>query len=163
MHSVGRKYQTSFKHVMDRRDWTNEKTLDDTIGHGTFVAGMVGGLNAKCMGMAPDVELHIYRVFTTRRISFTSWFLDAFNFAMHAGMDVLNLSIGGPDFLDRPFTEKVLEVTASGIVMTSAIGNDGPVYGTLNNPGDMNSVIGVGGMGFRDNLAYFSSRGMTTW
>ena len=51
-------------------------------------------------------------------------------------IDVLNLSIGGPDFLDRPFVEKVWELSASGVVVVSAIGNDGPRYGTLNNPGN---------------------------
>lgn len=163
MRSVSRDYLRSFKHVVDRRDWTSDKSVDDTIGHGTFVASQVGGRNARCMGVAPEAQLHIYRLFTSYRVSFTSWFLDAFNFAMHAGVDVLNLSIGGPDFLDQPFTEKVREVTAHGIILTSAIGNDGPAYGTLNNPADMNSVIGVGGMGHRENLASFSSRGMTTW
>ena len=75
--------------------------------------------------------------------------------------------------------DKVLEVTSSGIIMTSgeavvvpplrvlsrrvpvltvlslpasaaaaAIGNDGPLYGTLNNPADQNDVIGVGGIDF---------------
>ena len=56
--------------------------------------------------MAPDAELHVYRVFTDRQLSYTSWFLDAFNYAIHARIDVLNLSIGGPDFLDRPFVDK---------------------------------------------------------
>jgi membrane-bound transcription factor site-1 protease len=97
-------------------------------------------------------------------VSFTAWFLDAFNYAIHNKMDVLNLSIGGPDFMDRPFVEKVMEVVSSGIIMISAIGNDGPLWGTLNNPADMNSVIGVGGLGsIPDTLARFSSRGMTTW
>lgn len=41
------------------------------------------------------------------QISYTSWFLDAFNYAIVTGMDVLNLSIGGPDYLDLPFVEKV--------------------------------------------------------
>ena len=41
------------------------------------------------------------------QISSTSWFLDAFNYAIATGMDVLNLSIGGPDYLDLPFVEKV--------------------------------------------------------
>ena len=91
-------------------------------------------------------------------------FLDAFNYAIHKRVDVLNLSIGGPDFMDRPFTEKVNEVTSNGIIMVSAIGNDGPLFGTLNNPADMNDVIGVGGLGGKKNhLASFSSRGMTTW
>lgn len=47
--------------------------------------------------------------------------------------------------------------------MVSAIGNDGPLYGTLNNPADMADVIGVGGINFEDEIARFSSRGMTTW
>ena len=123
------------------------------------------------------------------QVSYTSWFLDAFNYAMALGMNVVNLSIGaparaccpgllscgrgapaalplplaslarirasaapppapchpaargpappagGPDYLDQPFVEKVAEITSAGIIMVSAIGNDGPLYGTLNNPG----------------------------
>ena len=41
------------------------------------------------------------------QVSYTSWFLDAFNYAMATEMNVVNLSIGGPDYLDRPFVEKV--------------------------------------------------------
>ena len=40
-------------------------------------------------------------------MSYTTWFLDAFNYALHTKMDVINLSIGGPDFLDAPFVDKV--------------------------------------------------------
>jgi membrane-bound transcription factor site-1 protease len=57
----------------------------------------------------------------------------------------------------------VLELTANKVIMISAIGNDGPLYGTLNNPGDQSDVIGVGGMNFEETIAKFSSRGMTTW
>ena len=55
------------------------------------------------------------------------------------------------------------EITSSGILMVSAIGNDGPLYGTLNNPADQNDVIGVGGIDYADKIASFSSRGMSTW
>jgi hypothetical protein len=41
------------------------------------------------------------------QVSYTSWFLDAFNYAIATNMDALNLSIGGPDYLDLPFVEKV--------------------------------------------------------
>ena len=44
--------------------------------------------------------------------------------------------------------------------MISAIGNDGPLYGTLNNPADQMDVIGVGGINFDDQIARFSSRGI---
>lgn len=40
------------------------------------------------------------------QVSFTSWFLDAFNYAIATEMNVVNLSIGGPDYLDQPFVEK---------------------------------------------------------
>ncbi|VEL27251.1 unnamed protein product [Protopolystoma xenopodis] len=59
-------------------------------------------------GLAPDVDLYIFRVFTDSQISYTSWFLDAFNYAIARRLDVINLSNGGPDFLDKPFVEKVI-------------------------------------------------------
>lgn len=151
-----------FRNVKDRTNWTNEKTLDDGLGHGTFVAGVIAS-SAECMGFAPDADLHIYRVFTNQQVSYTSWFLDAFNYAILKKIQVLNLSIGGPDFMDTPFVDKVWEMSANGIIMVSAIGNDGPLYGTLNNPADQMDVIGVGGTDFAHNIARFSSRGMTTW
>ena len=83
------------------------------------------------------------------------------------------------------FSVKVWELTANRVIMISAIGNDGPLYGTLNNPADQMDVIGVGGINFDDQVCYlfkkkffvpnghidigllqiasFSSRGMTTW
>lgn len=149
--------------IVERTNWTHEPTLDDGLGHGSFVAGVIAGHNEACPGLAPNVSLHTFRVFTNDQVSFTSWFLDAFNYAMATEMDIVNLSIGGPDYLDRPFVEKVWEVTASGIIMVSAIGNDGPLFGTLNNPADQNDVIGVGGIGYDDRIAAFSSRGMSTW
>ncbi|XP_050538541.1 membrane-bound transcription factor site-1 protease isoform X2 [Daktulosphaira vitifoliae] len=151
-----------FKKVAERTDWTGDGTLDDGLGHGTFVAGLIAS-NSECFGFAPDADLHIFRVFTNNQVSYTSWFLDAFNYAIMKKIHVLNLSIGGPDFMDQPFVDKIWELTANGIIMVSAIGNDGPLYGTLNNPADQMDVIGVGGISFEDHIAKFSSRGMTTW
>jgi membrane-bound transcription factor site-1 protease len=48
-----------------------------------------------------------------------------------AGMHVINLSTGGPDFADRPFVDKVNEAVARGIVVVSAAGNTGPLYGCV--------------------------------
>ena len=151
-----------FRKVKERSNWTHEDTLSDGLGHGTFVAGVVASQDATCPGFAPDAEVHTFRVFTNDQVSYTSWFLDAFNYAMATEMHVINLSIGGPDYLDSPFVDKVNEITANGIIMVSAIGNDGPLYGTLNNPADNLDVIGVGGIDHKDAIAPFSSRGMST-
>ncbi|OIV94251.1 hypothetical protein TanjilG_00102 [Lupinus angustifolius] len=152
-----------FRNIKERTNWTNENTLNDNLGHGTFVAGVIAGVDAECLGFAPDTEIYAFRVFTDAQVSYTSWFLDAFNYAIATNMDVLNLSIGGPDYLDLPFVEKIWEITANNIIMVSAIGNDGPLYGTLNNPADQSDVIGVGGIDYSDHIASFSSRGMSTW
>lgn len=91
----------------------------------------------------------------------TSWFLDAFNYAIIKRLHVINLSNGGPDFMDQPFVDKVNELSANGILLVSAIGNDGPVFGTLNNPADQMDVLGVGGVDANGDIATFSSRGVT--
>ncbi|GAB2230421.1 hypothetical protein Drorol1_Dr00014686 [Drosera rotundifolia] len=109
-------------------------------------------------GIRPD-HPHFRQI----KVSYTSWFLDAFNYAIAINLDVLSLSIGGPDHLDLPFVEKVWELTVNNIIMVSAIGNDGPLYGTLNNPTDQSDVIEVGGIDYSDHIASFSSRGMSTW
>lgn len=152
-----------FKTIVERTDWTNEKTPNDGLGHGTFVAGLISGTSEECPGFAPAASIHIYKVFTKKQVSYTSWFLDAFNHAIMRGINIINLSIGGPDFTDRPFMDKVWELSANGIILISAIGNDGPSFGTLNNPADQMDVIGVGGVNAEGRMARFSSRGMTIW
>lgn len=151
-----------FRNISSRTDWTYENEKDDVIGHGTFVAGIVAG-SGDCKGLAPDTEIYSFRMFSSKKASYTSWFLDAFNFAILRKLNILNLSIGGPDFLDEPFVDKIVEMTANNIIIVSAMGNDGPVFGSTNNPADQLEVIGVGGIGFNDLVSDFSSRGMTHW
>lgn len=57
------------------------------------------------VGMQVDQNLSLL----TLQVSYTSWFLDAFNYAILKKIDVLNLSIGGPDFMDHPFVDKVMK------------------------------------------------------
>ena len=85
-----------------------------------------------------------------------------FNYAIAVGIHLLNMSIGGPDCDDYAFVDKVHEVVANGITIIAAIGNDGPRFGTLNNPGDELDVIGIGAMAYNKKVARFSSRGITS-
>ena len=73
---------------------------------GTFVQNVY----FVCSGFAPDADMYIFRVFTNNQVSYTSWFLDAFNYAILKKINVLNLSIGGPDFMDHPFVDKVHKI-----------------------------------------------------
>jgi len=134
------------------------------LGHGTFISGVVSSLIAECPGIAPEAEVYVMKLFTSDRVSYTSWFLDAFNFVLENNIDIVNLSNGSSDFLDLPFIEKINELTANGVIIVSAIGNEGPFQGTLNNPGDLINVLGIGSLDQSlTNVASFSSRGMATW
>ena len=152
-----------FRHIEERTDWTTDNVLEDTVGHGTFTASVVLGMGSNCPGFAPEASLLTFRVFSGSQVSYTSWFLDAMNHAIRRRVHVINISIGGPDWRDLPFVSKVREMSANGIIVVSAIGNDGPHRGTLNNPADQLDVIGVGGHDDQKRMSAFSSRGFTLW
>ena len=67
-----------FKKIKERTNWTNEKTLDDGLGHGTFVAGVITS-HKECLGFAPDADLYIFRVFTNNQVPFL--FFNSFLFS----------------------------------------------------------------------------------
>eukprot|EP00808_Paulinella_micropora_P008745 g27828.t1 len=151
------------KHVKDRTSWVGSSDPRDEVGHGTAVAGIAAGTHPDCLGMAPEAHIYAYKIFNRQRMTYTSWYLDAVNHAIKTRVDVANLSLGGPDWNDYVFVAKSREVSANGIVLVSAIGNDGPTYGTLYNPGDQTDAIGVGSVNWDNSIANFQSRGMTIW
>jgi subtilisin family serine protease len=162
--------QCSVVNVRERSTWTNEGRLDDWSGHGTFVAGVIGSGGARvpqsecaagstdathteCPGVSPRTEILAVRVFASGQLTYTSWLIDALNHAVARGADIVNLSIGGPDASDVVLTDKVTELASLGVVVVSAIGNDGPDWGTLNSPADMAGVVGVGGVEWDADMA----------
>lgn len=162
------------RHVESVTNWTDEPDAEDRLGHGSTVASLLAGTHAECPGVAPDATLLVYKVFNAQQESRTSWFLDAFNHALGARVQLLNLSVGGPDFLDGLFVGKVRELAARGILVVSGAGNRGPLAGSLLNPADQDEVLGVGALGADEGaaraaaglpppVAPFSARGPTAW
>ena len=43
-------------------NWTDEPSCDDGVGHGTFVAGLIGSTESECGGVAPEARLLVYKV-----------------------------------------------------------------------------------------------------
>lgn len=54
--------------LQERTNWTNEDTLNDNLGHGTFVAGVISSQDSQCLGFAPDAEIYAFRVFTDAQV-----------------------------------------------------------------------------------------------
>jgi membrane-bound transcription factor site-1 protease len=57
----------------ERSNWTHEPTLDDGLGHGSFVAGVIASSDRECPGFAPDVQLYTFRVFTNDQVRFRDY------------------------------------------------------------------------------------------
>jgi membrane-bound transcription factor site-1 protease len=77
-----------FPNIAEVTNWTDEKNEHDSmkhrfysihliylflaIGHGLFVAGVIGS-NKECLGIAPEAQLHIFKVFTNNHVGFFSF------------------------------------------------------------------------------------------
>ena len=67
----------------ERTNWTHEPTLEDGLGHGTFVAGVVAGSDAACPGFAIEADIYTFRVFTNDQASLLPHFLLPFTKKAH--------------------------------------------------------------------------------
>ncbi|KAF9188672.1 hypothetical protein BGZ51_000411 [Haplosporangium sp. Z 767] len=111
-----------------------DKDPMDCAGHGTHVAGIVAarnqGPNAKgsqeFVGVAPDVTLGAYRVFGCNGEVGDDVLLAALKAAYRDGMDVVNLSLGGPSgWPEEPFAMACSAYIRKGLHIAIANGNDG--------------------------------------
>lgn len=50
------------RNIKERTNWTHQNSLADGLGHGSFVAGVIGSQDQTCPGFAPDMELHTFKV-----------------------------------------------------------------------------------------------------
>ncbi len=117
---------------------------DDTNGHGTHVAGIVGA-NGAIKGVAPGVTLGGYRVFGTTGSTTSDIMLAAMEMALADGMHVVNMSIGAayqwPAYPTSVAADRLVE---NGVVVVCSIGNSGAtgIY-SASAPGVGAKVIGV--------------------
>lgn len=97
---------------------------DDCDGHGTHVAGIVGGKDSQITGVAPGVTFGAYKVFGCEGSTSDDVVLAALERAETAGMDVVNMSLGSPfgwSVLGKAITKMVMR----GTVVVASAGNNG--------------------------------------
>jgi len=99
---------------------------DDCGGHGTHVAGIVGAKDKDFVGVAPEVTFGAYRVFGCKGSTSTDIIIAAMERAFKDGMDVINLSLGGgSSWAGYPSSVAATKLSEKGMVVVSAMGNDG--------------------------------------
>lgn len=139
----------------------------DDHGHGTHVAGIVGGNGGGVVGVAPGVTLYAFKVLTAGGWGYESWILAGLERALDPdgdpgtddAMQVINLSLGSSaGNPDDPMSLALDHLTESGVVCCVAAGNDGS-YRSIGSPGTSRRAITVGATDKQDSIAFFSSRG----
>lgn len=109
---------------------TGEQPADyaDIEGHGTHVAGLIGSNGAPptgLRGVAPDVQIRVYRVFGSGGQGATNYaILKALILAVGDGCDIVNLSLGGGPH-DPIVEEGIRDAREEGMLTVIAAGNDG--------------------------------------
>jgi serine protease AprX len=167
-----------------------DTTTSDKFGHGTHVAGLIGGsgvssgsangYSANYAGMAPGVNLINLRVLDQNGAGTDSQVIAAIQEAITLkntyNIRVINMSLGRPVFetytLD-PVDQAVEAAWQAGIVVVCAAGNNGRFaptngFGTIGVPANDPSVLTVGATMTEetatrvdDKIASYSSKGPT--
>ncbi len=135
----------------------NNDPMDDHR-HGTHVAGIVAA-NGQLQGVAPDARLVGYKVLDHEGYGYASWIIAGIEQSVIDGVDILNVSLGGPGSPDDPMSQAIDNASAAGVVCVVAAGNSGPGYYTLGSPGVAKRALTVGATYLNDDIASFSSKG----
>ncbi len=145
---------------------SDESSFDvfDYYGHGTHVAGIIGGngsaSNGRYRGVAPGVSLinaksgGLSGLEEGDIISAIEWSVNT------VGADILSMSFGD----DTPIaSDSIIQALAAatelGVICVASAGNSGPGYFSGGSPASGIDVISVGASDSNNNLASFSSWG----
>ena len=175
-------------HGYDLASHDNDPT--DESGHGTHVAGTIcgTGVSGTQTGVAPDAKLMVLKVFNGDQQTDGAILVEAMQFAVEHGADLLNMSLGWPDpsaSVKLMYRQACDNTLAAGIVASVCAGNIRhlqsmvPIPRNIYSPGDcpppylhedqmvnaggVSCVISVGAVDYNDQITYFSSVGPSTW
>ena len=166
-------------------------TSGDPYGHGTHVAGIIGGNTTAAKyvtpafagGSAPGVQLIDVRVLGATGVGYTSDVIAGIDWAVanrsKYGIRIINLSLGHavsePAAID-PLCRAVARAVQAGVVVVASAGNYGltstgaPVLGGITSPGNSPYAITVGAIDTAgtvtrsdDTVAAYSSKGPTRY
>ena len=183
---VAKLFQYGDQRVGKFVDFVNKSTLPyDDNGHGTHVAGIIGGngydSNGEKKGIAPNASLISLKILDANGRGTISSMIAALNWVANNyqtyNIRVVNMSVGAAvreSFWTDPLTLATKRVTDLGITVVTAAGNQGknalgqPQYGGINAPANAPWVLTVGASSTQgtltradDTMAGFSSAGPT--
>lgn len=134
--------------LMTEMDKSGEslKLSGDFLGHGTFIAGIIGADGEKYRGLAPECQLLIYKIFDQKGASSQLVLANAIENALADGADVINLSLSLPakEQVEPLLLAAINKAQKAKVPIVAAAGNYGSALGTLAFPANQQGVISAG-------------------
>jgi len=132
----------------------NQEYAYDDNGHGTFVAGVIGGngtLNNKYKGVAPKSNLISLKALDKNGETGAFTILEAMQWIYDNkekyNIKVVCMSFGATPLNNNdPLIKGAERLWNSGVVVVAAAGNSGPMNETIKSPGISNKIITVGAL-----------------
>ncbi len=133
----------------------NDTDADDCHGHGTHVAGTVGG---RTVGVAKNVTIHPLKVFNCQGRGTWAPVIAALEavLAHHRSPAVVNMSLGGGGY--QPVDTAVENVIAAGVTVVVAAGNE-TTNSCTRTPARVTDAITVAASDASDRRSSFSNHG----
>ncbi|KAF8928494.1 hypothetical protein BGZ47_001577 [Haplosporangium gracile] len=117
-------YGTDF--VGDDGRSPDDDPTTDCDGHGTHVAGIIAANDTAFIGVVPQATLGAYRVFGCQGGTSNDVIMKALLRAAGDGMQVINLSLGGPGGWRQDREARLAdELVKNGTIIVAAMGNEG--------------------------------------
>jgi subtilisin len=101
---------------------------DDLNGHGTHVAGTIGGIGNGVYGAAPGVDLYAVRVLDSAGSGTIADIIAGLEYVLsEPGINVVNMSLGGASDPSppQPLQDAIEALEAEGVAVCIAAGNEG--------------------------------------
>ena len=119
----------------------------DQLGHGSHCAGVIAGYDPAfgIRGFAPDAEIHVCKLFPGGQIS---QLIEALEYCIDHGIDVVNLSLGGTG-PSPALEQQILRAKRAGVACIAAAGNSG---GPVQYPAASPHVLAVAAVGKIDEF-----------
>ncbi|OIO06449.1 MAG: hypothetical protein AUJ52_12235 [Elusimicrobia bacterium CG1_02_63_36] len=130
----------------------------DDQGHGTHVAGTIAAVpnGMGVIGVAPEASLYAVKVLDAEGGGTYATIIAGIEWAAENGMNVANMSLGGPSA--PPLEKAVQKAYDKGLIIVAASGNSGP-DAEVSAPASYATTIAVTASTPEDGLAEFSSTG----
>jgi subtilisin family serine protease len=159
--------------ILDAKSFVGGSARVDSLGHGSFVAGLIGaGVDngVGIAGLAPSAQLLIAKVVTKSRLIPVEAEARAIRWAVDNGARVINMSLGGirdpldpdRDTYSRLEADAVAYAISNGVVVVAAVGNSDQAPSSpwkyASYPAALPHVLGVSATNDTGGIPSFSNR-----